>query len=418
MRASTKTFIWALLGLFLLFCARERTQREKIYVGVIAPLETVDGDLLFKAAKMSAAEINAQGGILEKDIVLVPIDDANNLETAQRNLYEVRKNHPLNFLIGGFTSAIVLGLMENIADDPLVWLGTGAAHPDVIERIKNNYQKYKFYFRLGTTDARLQAKYNVDFIMDKLVKEQGLKKFALLGTDLKFSRFVLGYIKTLLIQNGLRCTYESYFDAKTENFKKYFHNSVKSGAQFIISLTLGKEGTTYIRQYHDLKVPLPEIGNHVLANRLEWWEETEGKCAFNVHMRTQSGYFPYTRKTLAFYDQFLKTYKNHPAFLSFTAYDSLYIIREIARKIDSLNTDKFIAALEKLDYLGNVRYRFTEHHDIMHGTHEGKKYIYPVFFQWHSDAKIYPVWPPEAAKRTYSHPDWIKLKVKNHEKTP
>ncbi|PKL12379.1 MAG: hypothetical protein CVV50_04515, partial [Spirochaetae bacterium HGW-Spirochaetae-6] len=161
MRPVIKTFTWVLIGLFSLFCSREQKQRDTIRIGVIAPLKTVDGDLLFKAAQMSAAEINAQGGILDRDIALVPIDDANNLETAQKNLYEVRKEHSLDFLVGGFTSAIVLGLMENIAEKPLVWLGTGAAHPDVIARIEADYQKYKFYFRLGSTDARLQAKYNV-----------------------------------------------------------------------------------------------------------------------------------------------------------------------------------------------------------------------------------------------------------------
>ncbi len=382
--------------------------KKSFKVGVIGPMNTQNGKLLWNSVELAAKEINEQGGILDRNIELIKINDHNNVEKATHNLKKsIKELHP-DILLGGMSSGVVLKLMDIMANHKILWLGTGGAHPNVIKKIQNNYQNYKYYFRVGTTDANQQAKAIGQFAIDVLTPKYGYKKFAIIGTKLKWAKFALGESKKMLLKRGYKLVYEHYFNPKTTQFEHLFKNAVKNNAQFIMSYTLGAEGTLFIQQYHDLKVAIPNIGNHAIGVRDEWWQETGGKCIYNSHFRFSGGKAAYTEKTLDFYHKFKKEFKNSPGFLSWPGYDALYILKEVTQKNKSFQINQIISQLEKIEYVGNVRYKFTKNHDLTYGIKNGKRYIVPVYFQWKKDGQLRPIWPPGIAGSNFQIPHWIE----------
>ena len=400
----SKLALFSLLSVLFLFSCTGKS----LVIGVIGPMESQNAKLLFQSVSLAAEEINAQGGIGGREISLIPIDDANKADQAVQNLNAALDQHKIDILLGGMSSGVVLQLMEVMAERKIIWLGTGGAHPDVITKIKDNYEKYKYYFRVGTTDAREQAKAIAQFADEVLKTRYGFTRFAVIGTDLIWARMGMQQSRDILLEKGFTSTYEKYFHPQTLDFKNHFSNAQKSGAQFAISYTLGDEGTTFIKQYHDSKMPLPVIGNHSVGTRDEWWAETEGKCVWDLHFRFSGGKVALTEKTLVFAEKFRQTFNASPGFLSWPGYDALFILREAVDENKTLETQGLIKALEKIEYVGNVRYKFDPYHDLTYGTQNGKRYVIPVFFQWKPGGRIVCVWPEDLAEEKYELPDWIK----------
>jgi branched-chain amino acid transport system substrate-binding protein len=313
-------------------------------------------------------------------------------------------------MVGGNSSGVVLALMDVMAEHKIVWLGTGGALTNVVERIEKDYARYKYYFRVGTTDSAQQAKAIGQFALDVLGPNYGMRRFAVLGTDLQWARSALATASQMLEENGFEKTWEGFFPSNTTRFDSWFRQAEESGAEFILNYTLGGEGLSYIRQYHDLHVPLPIIGNHALSTRGEWWQETEGKTVWDMHFRFSGGDVALTPKTRPFLKAFLERYGVSPGFLSWPGYDALYILREAVQQAKSSESNSVIAQLEKLEYEGNVGYRFDARHDLTYGEADGKRYVVPVYFQWKPDGALRAVWPPEVAEAEYELPDWIQEK--------
>jgi len=122
-------------------------------IGVIATLQQENGVWVKNAVDMAAKEINAAGGILGKKIELVYQDDENSAEKMKSGIMKLVTRDRIDFLIGGVGTGPVLASMDEMAMRKIIWLGTGAASPDIINFIRKDYNKYKYYFRVGTLDS-------------------------------------------------------------------------------------------------------------------------------------------------------------------------------------------------------------------------------------------------------------------------
>jgi branched-chain amino acid transport system substrate-binding protein len=397
-----------LLGSYFFFLKEK--DRKIIKIGVIFPHETEAGQLLWNGVKMAAEEINDKGGILKRKIVLFPVDDRNKTDIAVRNLRNFLQQEKPDLLIGGMSSGVVLELMEVMADHKILWLGTGGADTAVIDKIRNDYQRYRFYFRVETADSSKQAEFFTQFVKEVYGRRFGFKNYAVLAINLKYSRTSMARVKTLLKKQGFRLKYEEYFPPNTLDFSSYFRNAEKSGADFILSYTLGAEGIRFLEQYYDMKVSIPEFGSHILSEKKNWMEETGGKGVWDTNFQMSGGDFSFTPKTKIFYSGFKKKYGKAPNFLSYPAYDALYILQKAAQQVKALDTDTLIRTIETMEYEGNVRYRFTRNHDLTYGKKDGKRYLFPIYFQWKKNGKRVVVWPQDVAEAPYELPDWIQKK--------
>lgn len=381
------------------------SQSESVLkVGVIAPFQTEHGVQIKEAVQMATAEINAAGGINGRKVELFYGDDENSAEkglAALKKLYTVDK---VDVLVGGVASGVVNGMFDTMAQNKKIWLGTGAATPVIIDRIAKDYEKYKYYFRVGTLDSTNQGASIAEFIVEVLNKKHGMTKAAILSSNLKYSQDISESIAKKIEEAGLKVVYREYFNTDTTDFSPNFTNAQKAGAEFIINTILGPEGITYVKQWNDNKVPLPIIGAIAFATKDEFFKETGGKAAYETTANPNSGPAPLTPKTLEFAKKFKEKYGHSANFIAYPAYDALYVLKDAAERAKSLETEALIKALEAVDYKGAAPVKFTKNHDLVYGGSNARF----VFFQFTEDGQRLPVFPKEFATSEYKLPSWIK----------
>ncbi|PKL12380.1 MAG: hypothetical protein CVV50_04520, partial [Spirochaetae bacterium HGW-Spirochaetae-6] len=334
----------------------------------------------------------------------------NKTDIALRNLKITLQNSKLDLLVGGFSSGVTLQLMEVMAEQKIIWLGTGGAHPDVIKKIKDNYEKYQYYFRVGTVDAEQQSLSMVRFAEEVYRAKYGLKNFAILGPDLIWARHVLGRSKENLLKKGFKLTYENYYPFKTVDFKNYFQEIQHTPTQFVLSISLSNEGINFMKEYQKYKVPYPLLGTHTVSLRKDWCKKTEGSCIINVSYWFVGRHKAFSEKAEDFFKKFYARFDEYPGLVSWPGYDTLFMYKSAVDQVKSFKVDEVIPALEKMEYLGNLPYKFTQYHDLTYGYENGKKYSEIYFFQWKNDGQLHLIWPEKEASRTYELPDWIRLK--------
>jgi branched-chain amino acid transport system substrate-binding protein len=375
-----------------------------VKVGVVAPLQTEHGVQIKEAVTLAADEINAAGGINGRKLELVFADDENSAEkglAALKKLYTVEK---VDLVVGGVASGVVNGMFDFMAQNKKIWLGTGAATPVIIERIQKDYEKYKYYFRVGTLDSTNQGDAIAEFIVEVLQKKHGMTKAAILSTNLKYSQDISEAVAKKIEAAGIQVVYREYFNSDTTDFSPNFTNAQKAGAQFIINTILGPEGITYVKQWNDNKVPLPLVGAIAFATKDEFYKETGGKAAFETTANPNSGPAPLTPKTVEFAKKFKDKYGHSANFIAYPAYDALYVLKDAAARAKTLETEALIKALEATDYKGAAPVKFTKDHDLVYGGANARF----VFFQFNEQGERVAVFPKEFANGEWQLPSWLK----------
>lgn len=403
--AAATVMLFAVASLLAGCGGKPASQGENVLrVGVIAPFQTEHGVQIKEAVQMAAEEINAAGGINGRKVELFYGDDENSAEkglAALKKLYTVDK---VDLIVGGVASGVVNGMFDFMAQNKKVWLGTGAATPVIIERIAKDYDKYKYYFRVGTLDSTNQGASIAEFIVEVLNKKHGMTKAAILSSNLKYSQDISESIAKKIEEAGLKVVYREYFNTDTTDFSPNFTNAQKAGAEFIINTILGPEGITYVKQWNDNKVPLPIVGAIAFATKDEFFKETGGKAAYETTANPNSGPAPLTPKTIAFAKKFKEKYTHSANFVAYPAYDALYVLKDAAERAKTFETEALIKSLEATDYKGAAPVKFTQHHDLVYGGSHARF----VFFQFTEDGQRVAVFPQEFASGEYKLPAWIK----------
>lgn len=382
-----------------------------IKVGVTAPLQTENGEWIEQSVTMAAEEINANGGINGEKIELFFVDDEDTASKMISGITRLVTKDQVDYLIGGVGSGAVLASLDTMARYKLIWLGTGAASPDVTKKIEENFNKYKYYFRVGTLDSYSQGKSIGEFIANYLVPEYGIDKAAIISLDLVYSKQIAEEAAKIAKEAGVEIVYEDYFPVGHTDFSASFSKAEEAGAQVIIDAIVTADGIQFTKQWQDLKVNAAIVGAIAPALKPEFLEQTNGKATYETSAYPNGGPAPLTKNTLDWFAEFKEKFGTSPGFIAFPAYNALYVLEEALESMDKndwKDKDKVIAAIEKVEFpLGGEKgvspVMFTDNHDLVYGGNGAQGIIY----QWQSDNEWRAVWPLEYKTGTWEVPSWL-----------
>jgi branched-chain amino acid transport system substrate-binding protein len=151
-RWEKRIFIFAMVSLFIVsFWSIALAQDIKI--GVIGPMQFVQGKGHWNGATMAAEEINAKGGIqvgkkkMKIQLIQADSNEFLNVTDATNAMERLMTKDKVDFVIGGFRTEAVLAMQDIAMEHKKVFIGVGAAHPQLCERVAKNYNMYKYFFR-------------------------------------------------------------------------------------------------------------------------------------------------------------------------------------------------------------------------------------------------------------------------------
>src|SRR5215470_18008246 len=327
---------------------------QPIRVGVNTAIQLQVGRDAIDSVKMAIDELNAQGGVLGRKFEMIVADEGEAASDGPKvgiaAVNKLTSEDHVDVLIGGYDSGVTLGELPHIARAKTIFLGIGSASPAIQQKVRDDYEHYKYIFRVNPINSAKQANALIDFISGKLKGELGLKTIAILGENAKWVQDMVPSIKQGAEKAGLEVPIAEFFDVQTADFSPIFAKIKNGGAQYLILIISHGASDVFVKQWFDAKVPVPIGGIDVKSMDANFFKRVDGKSIAEV-----SANFvvraPLTPSTVAWWDKFVKLYNRPPVYTAPGAYDAVYVYAEAVKRAGSTDTEKEIKELEKTDYV-------------------------------------------------------------------
>jgi len=382
-------------------------QAQPIRIGVNTAIQVQVGRDAIDSVKMAIDEINAQGGVLGRKLEMIVADEGEAAtEGPKVGIAAVNKltsEDHVDVLIGGYDSGVTLGELPHISRAKTIFLGIGSASPAITQKVKDDYEHYKYIFRVHPINSALQSKALLSFITGKLKGDLGYKKISIIGENAKWVQDMVPAIKKGANDAGLEVPVAEFFDVQTADFSPLFAKVKDSGSQYLIVIISHGASDVFVKQWYDAKVPVPIGGIDVKSMDANFFDRVGGKSIAEV-----SANFvvraPITPTTVAWWDKFVSVNKRPPVYTAPGAYAATYIYAEAVKRAGSTETEAVIKELEKTDFVGPAgRVQFDPNHDVK----DGPGFVNTLFVQWQANGQRSVVWPKELETGKMINPPWL-----------
>jgi branched-chain amino acid transport system substrate-binding protein len=406
------------LVLLLAFCVSQPEtigKREKVVIGVLAPLSLPEGSAQEKAARIAVEEINSKGGILGYKVELVVGDDKLDPTVGSAEFRRLATIEKADVIIGGFSSGVMLATMEVMAETKTLFL-TDASSPSHSAKVAENYEKYKYWFRLQN-NATTFAYDIADMV--KMLRENGyeVKKVYIIRDEHIWAEDVVKALKPLLDSLQVEIVKDVKIPRNYAEYEPLILEAERLNADLIIPIiALAGTGDILVKQWASLKPKLLIGGDLLAANDYAFFEKTGGAANY-VIFTADGGTLvtdPITKMGKEFVEKYKAKYGHYPeAHQAFVAYDavSLYklAVEEAQRnkERDPFNSDVLVKYIERFNEKNPVvltrPIAFAKNHDLAWGDNLTRNWI----SQW-QDGKQVVIYPEHVATGKLKLPPWIK----------
>ena len=373
---------------------------QNIRIAIVGPMAFVQGENHWAGAEMARDEINKGGGIqvgrAKRRIELVKVDtnEIQSVPDATNAMERAITRDKADVVIGGFRTEAVLAMQEVAMDHKKLFLGAGAAHSKLGLNVEQNYDRYKYWFRIAPTkdvdlartvfavlgsvagEIRTQLKRETPRVA--IVAEKAVWTEALVAAAQK----TLPTLKMDVVGIWQPSAVATDVTAELSAIKR-------ANADIVFTLLSGPVGIVLGRQMGELQLPAVAFGINVEGQKDEFWQATAGKGNYVSTLDTFSE-VEMSPKTIPFVKAFKQRYKKSPTYNART-YDAIMILKTAIEQAGTLDADKLVPVIEKMEHVGaGGTDTWDKRHDLVWAV--GK--TAGIAVQW-QDGKKVPFWPPE-----------------------
>ncbi|MCP4657736.1 MAG: ABC transporter substrate-binding protein [bacterium] len=408
----------ALLGLLELSCAAD--EQELIRLG--APLSTayLYGWDAERGIRLAVEEINAAGGIAVGDKLLpvevevidtrdlepgVPLDDA--IKAVEKLILQKK----VDFLVGGpVRSEGALAVMDLLSTHKKVSIiTTGVLSPTYHKTIAENYEQYKYCFRITSDVVTLGN--DLLAVFEKIRREFGLERVFILVQDVAHARKAGEFMAGLFKQKGFAVVGHEIYPTGATDFAPGLLHSREQGAQLLFIWMDMPETAILLNQWKSFRLESLPVGFMSAAEQPGFWEASNGSAEYTVVDMVNGGNAPgdITPWTGKFAEAYEKRWGLEPeGYGTSSSYMAVYAFKDAVERAGTLESDAVVRALESIDLMGVYgRIRFDPRsHQVIPSTDPNEGAVGGVI-QW-QDGKRVTFWPEAAATGSLRLPPWMK----------
>ncbi|MBI5584994.1 MAG: ABC transporter substrate-binding protein [Deltaproteobacteria bacterium] len=409
-----------LLWSFLFLVPSPAPAADPIVIGVPTSLGFLEGAEGLNAVNLAVEEINAKGGVTIKGekhplkVEALDIRDAAPGVPVPEALLGIEKlileKKIKAIVLAPFRSEALLASMDLISKHKVPMLATTAMSPDYGKKVLENYDKYKYCFRVC-----LDAGYLVGYLkgsMEYVQKEYGFKKVFLMHQDVAWARATANGLAGILKGAGWEVLGVESYPTGAGDFSAGLMKARQGGAQVILPIFDMPQSGILVKQWNSMKVPALLLGFISPLAGPGAWKSFEGKIDGAMNLIFEIGNVPVKKvpKSVAFYEAYKKKYKkdieagHSPA----PTYESVYILAEAMEKAGTTDPDAVVAAMEKTDRQGAIgRIRFGKNHQVVFGN-DPKETAMAAMIQWSKAGTREIVFPDTIADVKIHLPEGLK----------
>jgi branched-chain amino acid transport system substrate-binding protein len=428
-----------LFAIVILFAASSFTVAfgQEIKIGVIGPMQFVQGKGHWNGATMAAEQINAKGGIqvgnkkMKVQLIKADSNEFINVTDAANAMERLVTRDKVNFVVGGFRTEAVLVMQDIAMENKKIFIGVGAATDELCTRVAKDYNTYKYWFRgspfnssflgrtsfihLATVGAILKRSLNIPKIKVAIVAEKAM-----------WTEGMIKAAETTIPKMGMEVAGVWRPSDKATDVTAELSAIQRSEAHLIFTIFSASVGITFARQAGELKIPAVQVGINVEAQKDGFWQATQKMGNYIMTLNTYARGVEYNELTKPFVDTYIKKFNDTPTYTADTYAAIVYTLAPAIEKTGTLDPDKLVAYMENDVHKapsGTVAYLKDAEGRPLHDLRWGPGYLTSLGVQW-QDGELKGVWPnkwkatPEAPEITYKGivpykiPPWMIEKYK------
>lgn len=394
------------VSVFLFSLTCRTFAKDTINIGVIGAMKYSHGQETWKGATMAADEINKRGGVrvsqkrMKIKLLRADSNESSNVQNAANMMEILCFNNKVDFIVGGFRSEAVMEMQDVAMDYQKIYISVGAALPELCNRVAQNYNRYKYYFRGGTFNSYYLAKgcfLQLHYVAEKLRKELGVKniRVAIAAEKAGWVDAMIEASKKYFPQMGLELAGVFLSSAVATDVTPEIRAIANSGAELVFTLFSSNVGIAFVSQAADLKLPAFMAGINLEAQRLNFWKLTGGKADYLVSMASYCPNVEINKSTKPFLENYMKRFGQLPTATaeSYTAI-AITLVPAI-EQAGSLDPDLLVSIIENREQetpRGSWVYEKDELGRHLHDIKFGSKYALSLGIQW-VDGQMKGIWP-------------------------
>src|SRR5256885_3141840 len=338
-------------------------QAQTIKIAILGPMAFVQGENHWAGAEMARDEINRAGGVnvggkrMQIELVRGDTNEIQSVPDATNAIERVITRDKADFLIGGFRSEAVLAMQEVAMDYKKIFLGAGAAHSKLGLNVEQNYERYKYWFRVTPVKdvdlARtLFAVLNSIGSQIRTDLRTDAPKVAILAEKAVWTEALVAAAQKNLPAMKMEGVGTWQPSAPPTDGTAELSAIDRSGAHIVFTMLSGPVGISVGRQMGERNMKAVAWGINVEGQKEEFWQAAAGKAQFVSTLDTYAE-VEMTPKTIPFVRAFKERFKKGPTYNAAT-YDAIMILKAAIEQAGSTEADKLVPVIEKMEHVGTA----------------------------------------------------------------
>lgn len=318
-RLFTLLLIVTVVASLLAGCGQQSNQpatSNEIKIGLAAPLtgaSAQDGETIKKGVELAIEQINAKGGINNKEVKLVVADDKTDPKEGAIVATKLAQDKSILAIVGHFNSSATLAGAPIYNKEKVVHISPGSSSPAVTDA-------GPYTFRVITTDA-----YQGEYVAEWAVTEEGFKKIAIIYENTDYGKGLSDVFTVAAKDQGAEIVAnESYLIGETKDFSTVLTKIKNAKPDLLFIGGLYNEAALIAKQGKRLGLDIPMMGVDALYS--DALIELGGK---DVEGLLLPGFFHYSSDNPVaqeFIQAYRAKYNSDPGTYAAYAYDAANII--------------------------------------------------------------------------------------------
>lgn len=287
------------------------------------------------ATELAIEEINAQGGILGRPVELVKYDTQSDNTRFQQMARRLIKNDKVDVVFGAFSSAsreAIRPIMDR--EKQLYWYN-------------NQYEGGVCDTNVFVTGAVPEQQFST--LIPWMMEKYG-KRVYTIAADYNFGQISAEWVRKIVADNGGTMVGEEFIPLSVSQFGQTIQNIQKAKPDFVMTLLVGTNQSSYYEQQAAAKLDLPMASS---VNVAQAYEHKRFKAPALKDMYITANYMEEvdTPASNAFKQRFRVKFPNEPYINqeAANAYDAVYLYKLAVEKAGSADQSAVRKALESGD---------------------------------------------------------------------
>lgn len=315
---------------------------DSIRIGFFGPLTgntATAGQSLRNGARIAVEEINAQGGLLDRPLVLVEYDDRSSPEQAVKSVLRLVTRDRVTAIVGSLHSGNILAAAPILEEFRTPTVGSGTS-PAWLE------QGYRYLFRsLGNSGLAVRE-------LARYAREQALTQVAILHGNDEYGTTGADDFATLAREHGLGIVARESFTHGDRDFTGQFARILAESPDAVLVWALGDDLGALTRQLRQAGYGGPVLGaeGYTMAQVLEIaGDAADGVVLAAQYLVPESPSGASDPLARSFLERYEASFGAMPASdNAYRGYDSVRILAEAIRRAGRLDGKAIADAIHGL----------------------------------------------------------------------